>query len=77
MHTEQVVAGLDQAVITMKKGERAIVTVKPDYGFGNTEVKRDLAMVPPCSTIIFEVELLEFTKVISEWKSVICQDIFG
>ncbi|XP_047267066.1 peptidyl-prolyl cis-trans isomerase FKBP62 isoform X4 [Capsicum annuum] len=59
---EQVVAGLDQAVITMKKGERAIVTVKPDYGFGNTEVKRDLAMVPPCSTIIFEVELLEFTK---------------
>ncbi|KAF3667525.1 putative serine carboxypeptidase-like 18-like [Capsicum annuum] len=60
---EQVVAGLDQAVITMKKGERAIVTVKPDYGFGNTEVKRDLAMVPPCSTIIFEVELLEFTKI--------------
>ncbi|PHU20675.1 70 kDa peptidyl-prolyl isomerase [Capsicum chinense] len=59
---EQVVAGLDQAVITMKKGECAIVTVKPDYGFGNTEVKRDLAMVPPCSTIIFEVELLEFTK---------------
>lgn len=59
---EQVVAGLDQAVTTMKKGEHAIVTVKPDYGFGNTEVKRDLAMVPPCSTIIFEVEMLEFTK---------------
>ncbi|XP_049392373.1 peptidyl-prolyl cis-trans isomerase FKBP62-like isoform X2 [Solanum stenotomum] len=59
---EQVVAGLDQAVSTMKKGEHAIVTVKPDYGFGNTEVKRDLAMVPPCSTIIFEVEMLEFTK---------------
>lgn len=59
---EQVVAGLDQAVTTMKKGEHAIVTVKPDYGFGNTEVKRDLAMVPPCSTIIFEVEMMEFTK---------------
>lgn len=59
---EQVVTGLDQAVTTMKKGEHAIVTVKPDYGFGNTEVKRDLAMVPPCSTIIFEVEMLEFTK---------------
>lgn len=59
---EQVVAGLDQAVATMKKGEHAIVTVEPDYGFGNTEVKLDLAMVPPCSTIIFEVEMLEFTK---------------
>lgn len=59
---EQVVAGLDQAVSTMKKGERTIVTVKPDYGFGNTEVKRDLAMVPPCSTIIFEVEMLDFMK---------------
>lgn len=59
---EQVVAGFDLAVSTMKKGERAIVTVKPDYGFGNTEVKRDLAVVPPCSTIIFEVEMLEFIK---------------
>ncbi|CAN4092175.1 unnamed protein product [Withania somnifera] len=59
---EQVVAGLDQAVTTMKKGEHAVVTIKPDYGFGNTEVKLDLAMVPPCSTIIFEVEMLEFTK---------------
>ncbi|XP_059279446.1 peptidyl-prolyl cis-trans isomerase FKBP62-like isoform X1 [Lycium ferocissimum] len=59
---EQVITGLDQAVTTMKKGERAIVTVKPDYGFGSTEVKRDLAMVPPCSTIIFEVEMLEFAK---------------
>ncbi|KAK4352207.1 hypothetical protein RND71_027725 [Anisodus tanguticus] len=59
---EQVIAGLDQSVTTMKKGEHAIVTIKPDYGFGNTEVKRDLAMVPPCSTIIFEVEMLEFTK---------------
>lgn len=47
----------------MKKGEHAIVTAKPDYGFGSTEVKRDLAMVPPCSTIVFEVEMLEFTKV--------------
>ncbi|XP_016455639.1 peptidyl-prolyl cis-trans isomerase FKBP62 isoform X2 [Nicotiana tabacum] len=59
---EHVVAGLDKAVTTMKKGEHAIVTIKPDYGFGSTEVKRDLAMVPPCSTIVFEVEMLEFTK---------------
>ncbi|XP_009613898.1 peptidyl-prolyl cis-trans isomerase FKBP62-like isoform X2 [Nicotiana tomentosiformis] len=65
---EQVIAGLDRAVTTMKKGEHAIVTAKPDYGFGNTEVKRDLAMVPPCSTIVFEVEMLEFTKEKDPWE---------
>ncbi|OIT29292.1 PREDICTED: peptidyl-prolyl cis-trans isomerase FKBP62-like [Nicotiana attenuata] len=65
---EHVVAGLDKAVTIMKKGEHAIVTVKPDYGFGSTEVKRDLAMVPPCSTIVFEVEMLEFTKEKDPWE---------
>lgn len=48
----------------MKKSEHAIVTVKPDYGFGSDEVKCDLATVPPCSTIVFEVEMLDFKRVI-------------
>lgn len=28
------------------------------------EVKRQLTTVPPCSTLIYEVELLDFTKVL-------------
>lgn len=63
LFTEQVIAGLDRAVMTMKKGELGLLTIKPEYGFGIAEVKRDLAVVPPCSTIIYEVEMLDFTRV--------------
>lgn len=57
------VIGLDRAVTTMKKGERAILTVTPEYGFGSTEIRRDLATVPPFSTLVYEVEMLDFVKV--------------
>ena len=35
----QVVDGLDQAVMKMKEGERALVTVAPQYGFGEQASK--------------------------------------
>ncbi|GFZ10158.1 tetratricopeptide repeat (TPR)-like superfamily protein [Actinidia rufa] len=59
---EQVIAGLDRAVATMKKREHAILTITSEYGFGNTEIKRDLAVVPPNSTLLYEVEMLDFVK---------------
>ncbi|KAJ0967699.1 hypothetical protein J5N97_024616 [Dioscorea zingiberensis] len=65
---EQVVAGLDQAVGTMLKGELSEVTVKPQYGYGNNEAKRDLAVVPPCSTLIYQVEMVDFTKEKEPWE---------
>ncbi|KAJ6404965.1 hypothetical protein OIU84_013024 [Salix udensis] len=65
---EQVIAGLDRAVATMKKGERAILTVKPEYGFGNIETKRDLAIVPPSSILVYEVEMLDFIKEKKPWE---------
>lgn len=49
--------------MTMKKGEHAIITVDPLYGFGNVEVGRDLATVPSSSTLSYEVEVLDFVKV--------------
>lgn len=57
------IEGLDLAVATMRKGERAIVTIAPEYGFGSTEVTRDLATIPPFSTLVFDVEMLNFLKV--------------
>lgn len=57
------IAGFDRAVSTMKKGEQAILTIHPDFGFGSVEVRRDLAVVPPSSSIVFEVEMLDFIKV--------------
>lgn len=59
------IAGLDRAVSTMKKNERAIITISPEYGFGSTEVKMGLSLVQPSSTILYEVEMLDFIRVIS------------
>ncbi|RLN16059.1 peptidyl-prolyl cis-trans isomerase FKBP62-like [Panicum miliaceum] len=64
---EQVTVGLDRAVATMVKGELAEVTVKFEYGFGNTEVQRQSITVPSCSTLIYEVELIDFTKEKESW----------
>jgi FK506-binding protein 4/5 len=63
LYVEQVIAGLDRAVATMKKGERAILTIHPDFGFGSGEVRRDLAVIPPSSNVVYEVEMLDFFKV--------------
>lgn len=58
------IVGLDRTMATMKKGEQAIVTINHEYGFGSVEVKRDLAVVPPCSDLVYEVEMLDFIKVV-------------
>lgn len=64
---EEVIAGLDRAVLNMKKGEVALVTIPPEYAFGSTESKQDLAVVPPNSTVIYEVELISFVKDKESW----------
>jgi len=47
----------------MLKGEISQVTVKPEYGFGSNPVERSGNTVPAHSTLIYEVELVDFTKV--------------
>jgi FK506-binding protein 4/5 len=64
---EAVIPGLDKAVSTMKKGETALVTIAPAYGFGDVETKTDLAVVPPNSTLIYELELVSFVKEKESW----------
>lgn len=63
LSTGQVIDGLDRAVLSMKKKEHALVTIAPEYGFRAEETKRDLATVPANSTLIYEIELVEFVKV--------------
>ncbi|XP_041021479.1 70 kDa peptidyl-prolyl isomerase-like isoform X2 [Juglans microcarpa x Juglans regia] len=65
---EQVISGFDRAVATMKKGERAILTIHPDFGFGSSEVRQDLAVVPPASNVVYEVEVLELMKEKAQWE---------
>lgn len=64
---EQVIEGLDKAVMKMKKGEVAVVTVAPEYGFGSYESKQELAIVPANSTLYYEVELVSFEKERESW----------
>lgn len=59
---EQVIDGLDKAVLTMKKGEVALLTITPEYAFGSSESQQELAVVPPNSTVYYEVELVSFVK---------------
>ena len=47
----------------MKKGEVALLIIAPEYAFGSLETKQDLAVVPPSSTVYYEVELVSFEKV--------------
>jgi len=49
--------------MTMKKGEVALVTIPPEHAFSSTESKQDLAVVPPNSTVVYELELVSFVKV--------------
>jgi len=64
---EQVIDGLDQTVMTMKKGEVALARIPPELAFGSTETKHDLAVVPPNSTVFYEVELVSFDKEKESW----------
>lgn len=50
-------------MLTMKKGEVAFLTVAPEYAFGSSESKQELAIVPPNSTVSYEIELVSFVKV--------------
>ncbi|PKA60932.1 Peptidyl-prolyl cis-trans isomerase FKBP62 [Apostasia shenzhenica] len=65
---EQVIEGLDRAILSMKKGEFAIVTIPPEHAFGSIESKQDLTVVvPPNSTVVYEVELVSFVKEKESW----------
>ncbi|KAG8063918.1 hypothetical protein GUJ93_ZPchr0004g39060 [Zizania palustris] len=64
---EQAIEGLDKTVVTMKKGEVALVRIPSEHAFGSAETKQDLAVVPANSTVLYEVELVSFDKEKESW----------
>lgn len=55
--TGQVIKGWDQGIVTMKRGEVAILTCKPEYAYGPAGSP---PKIPPFSTLEFEVEMHDF-----------------
>ncbi|KAJ1279199.1 hypothetical protein BS78_04G136900 [Paspalum vaginatum] len=64
---DQVIEGLDKAVLSMKKGEVALVTIPPHHAFGANESSQDMASVPPNTPVYYEVELVSFDKEKDSW----------
>ena len=54
----RVIKGWDQGVVGMKVGERRELTIAPEMGYGDRGAGN---VIPPGSTLVFEIELLELT----------------
>ncbi|XP_026431576.1 70 kDa peptidyl-prolyl isomerase-like isoform X1 [Papaver somniferum] len=61
---EHIPEGLFRAIVTMRKGEKSLVTICSDYG-SNFAVSR---CAPTNKTLVYDVELLSFSKEKPHWK---------
>ena len=63
LRAEQLPEGLEQAVMKMKVGEKAEIVIQPQYAFGAEASKQPQAVVPPQSTVVYTLELVDMEKV--------------
>lgn len=55
----EVIPGWDQAILTMSKGEKAVVTIPPHLAYGSSGAG---SSIPPNSTLVFEMEIIDFKE---------------
>ena len=59
----QVIPAWDQGIVQLKKGQKAILTCPPHLAYGSQGAGDT---IPPDSTLIFEVEVVDFTPLEEE-----------
>ena len=56
---KQMIPGFNEVLPTMRKGEKAKVTLPPNMAYGEKEVKEDgYILIPANSTLVFEIFLI-------------------
>ncbi|XP_035827478.1 FK506-binding protein 1-like [Aplysia californica] len=55
----QVIRGWDEGFTQLSKGQRAKLTITPDYGYGASGAA---GVIPPNATLVFDVELLDIIR---------------
>lgn len=53
----EVIKGFEIGIKTMQKGEASVFVIRHDYAYG----KDEYALIPPFSTLIYFIELIDFT----------------
>jgi peptidylprolyl isomerase len=55
---KQVIAGWDEAILNFKRGDKAVITVPPELGYGDVK----MAKIPAGSYLVFEMEVLDVIR---------------